>query len=153
MNKEALQEQGIEYIINCSCEDVDNFFPDDFKYTELAVEDDHEADAAEHFEDVYTLLKSVKEEKSAALVHCTLCKAVAPTFVLAYMMMASARADKYLPLQKAHAFLKSKEPGCDPTRNDNLMTQLIELEKELYDEATMSVSRGGGGRGKGGRSG
>lgn len=82
-------------------------------------------------------------------------KSVAPTFVLAYMMMASSKAGKYLPLQKAHAFLKSKEPGADPTRNDHLMRQLIELESDLYDgETTMSVARSGGGGGRsGGRGG
>lgn len=82
---------------------------------------------------------------------------VGPTIVLAYMMMASARADKYLPLNKATAFLQvrfgnnhklaplvalsdrpharvseqKKEPGCMPSRNDQLLQQLIDLEAEL----------------------
>lgn len=104
-----LQEQGIETIINCSNEDVDNFFPEDFKsvsqpcfafvllesnhtmatlpteltqitllpfcnatrYVEFHIENDHTAEASEHFETAFNALKQVKEDKSCALVHCT----------------------------------------------------------------------------------
>lgn len=153
-NKDELKKQGIEYIVNCSSGDVDNFFPDDFKYTSFDVSDVHDADAASHFEAANELIFRVKDEKSNVLVHCTTGKSVAPTFVLAYMMTASARADKRLTLLMAIKFLNGKWMGMQP--NDNFMGQLLDVEMELYEENSMRIvgrSSGGGSRGRGGRGG
>ncbi len=44
---------GVKYIINCASEDVDNFFPEDFSYTEFPIEDLHDAEPSEHFDAFY----------------------------------------------------------------------------------------------------
>lgn len=151
-DKEALQAAGVEVIVNCSNE-IENEFPDDFTYMELDLEDTHNCNIKGHFDNVYEILKTVKEEKQKALVHCTSGKSMAPAIVASYMLNASAKADKHLPLKKALDFIHSKRPGSCP--NDNFTKQLIELEVELYDDASMRVATGkkssGHRRGKGKR--
>lgn len=115
------------------------------KYVSFHIEDDHEADATEHFETVYETLAQAKSDKGKVLMHCTDGKSVGPTMMVAYMMMASQRQDKKLPLVKALDFVMSKEPYIQPNRN--FMKQLIELEKDLYDEVSVKLksdrARGG----------
>lgn len=40
-NKAELQRLGVTTILNCASEDVDDMFPEDFKYTDFPIEDVH----------------------------------------------------------------------------------------------------------------
>mmetsp|Transcript_23596 Transcript_23596/g.26205 ORF Transcript_23596/g.26205 Transcript_23596/m.26205 type:complete len:192 (-) Transcript_23596:40-615(-) len=161
-NEEALQGQGITHIINLSSEDVDNFFEDEgdegkgeFTYTNLHIKETHDGDAAQHFDELYDIILKIKDDKEKVLVHCTDGKSVSATVVYAYMMMASSKKNKHLPLVKAMDFVMGKEPGAQP--RENFMIQLIALETKLYGEASMRVKpakkqgRKGHKRGKGRR--
>jgi protein-tyrosine phosphatase len=52
-------------------EDVDNMFPEDFEYTAYPIEDTHEGEPSEYFEDSAAVLTKVKEDRSLIFVHCT----------------------------------------------------------------------------------
>jgi protein-tyrosine phosphatase len=148
-DKLVLERIGITHIINCVGADYECEFPDDFKYTELELEDNHLSDAAACFDDVFTLLQDVKAKGGKCLVHCENGKSIAPTICIAYMLMASAKAKKHLPLAAALQHCKRKEPGIKP--NDNFMRQLMALEKELYGENSVKLPSRHGGGGRGGR--
>lgn len=144
-DKEAIKALGIETIINCCSEMVDNEFQEDFTYVNLEMDDTSDCDAAQYFQQVYEVLKDVKDKQSKALIHCTNCKSMAPAIMTAYMLIASQKADKYLPLKKALDHVHSKRVGSLP--DDNLLRQLVDLEVELYEEASIKVVRPGGGGG------
>jgi hypothetical protein len=102
----------------------------------------------------------VKESKGNVLVHCTTGKNIAPTIILAYMMMSSKTQNKHLPLAAALKYIKGKCISAQPI--DQFLMQLVELEIELYDEPSMKIKGmksgvgGGGSRagvGRGGRGG
>jgi len=46
-------------------------FPDDFSYVAYPIEDSHDSDPSQYFEDLFTQLTKVKEDKQLALIHCT----------------------------------------------------------------------------------
>lgn len=106
-----------------------------------------------YFQEAFDVLANVKEEKKIAFVHCTSGKNIAPTILLAYMMMSSARQEKHLPLNKALQYVQSKAINAQPT--DQFLEQLVDLEVELFEEPSIKIKRTstGGGSGRGGRGG
>jgi len=101
----------------------------------------------------YEVLSAVKASQSQRiLVHCTNGHGVSATIVLAYMLMSTHKQEKYLPLAKALEFLTGKEPAIKPS--DDFLSELVNLEKDLYDTVSIKLKRPGSGRGgRGGRGG
>ena len=54
------------------------------------------------------------------------------------MLKSAHKSNKYLPLIKAYEFVAGHFPGVSP--NDNFMTQLIRLEKQLFDSASIQLN-------------
>lgn len=154
-NKAELQRLGITHIINASSDDVDSLFPEDFTYTEFPIEDRHDAEPSQYFNDCFDLLAAVKEDANhkRALIFDVTGKNISPTLVLAYMMMSAKKQEKHLPLAQAIKFIQGKAPGSNPS--EQFLVQLVDLEVELFEDASVKVKgRGGGGsRGRGGRGG
>ncbi len=154
LNRDELKRLAITVIINAASTDVDSMFPDDFQYTELPIEDKHDALPSQHFNAVYDTLSAVKESKAIALVHCTTGKNISPTLLLAHMMLSAKKQDKHLPLLQAINYVQGRAPGSNPS--EQFLAQLVDLEVELFEEASVKVKgagRGGGSRGRGGRGG
>ena len=59
----------------------------DFSYTEFPIEDKHTGQPSQYFRDAFNVLSEVRDNKSVALVHCTTGKNIAPTIVLAHMIV------------------------------------------------------------------
>jgi hypothetical protein len=84
-------------------------------------------------------------------------KNVSPTLLLAYMMMSAKKQEKHLPLAQAIKFVQAKAPGANPS--EQFLAQLVELEVELFEDASVKVrgmrtgnSRDGrGGKGRRGK--
>jgi len=158
VNKDELKYLGVKHIMNCASEDVDNMFEEDFEYTSYPIEDTHEGEPSQHFEDSFNVISKCKEERKLIFVHCTEGKNISPTIVLAYMMRSAKNQNKHLPLKQAHAWLGTKAPGIKVS--DQFMQQLIDLEEELFDEVSVRLKSGGRfgggsrvGVGRGGRGG
>jgi len=58
--KEALQDQKIEVVINCTEQDVDNFFPEDFKYHSYEMTTGPDSNISQFFEEIYDIIKAAK---------------------------------------------------------------------------------------------
>jgi len=95
--------------------------------------------------------KEVKEiENAKAFVHCDSGQSISPSLVMAYMLIASHKQGKRLPLAAALKRIQGLDPSAVP--NDNFMNQLIDLEDELYGEISVkSVGRRGKSGGTGQR--
>jgi hypothetical protein len=137
--KEELQRLGIKVILNCQSDDVDNFFENDgiFEYHSFHAEDAHDTNIAQFFDRAYEILSKVKEDKSIILVHDGTGKNVAPTIILSYMLKSSKNQDKHLPLAAAIKFVQGKAISAQPI--DEFLAQLVDLEVELYDDASVQV--------------
>ena len=94
MEKQVLKNAGITHVLNCSSEDVDNFFPEDFTYKDFPIEDVHDAEPSQYFEPAYEFISGVKDNNQKVFVHCTTGKNISPVIVLAYMMMSAKKQDK-----------------------------------------------------------
>ena len=113
---------------------------------------------ATYFEDIYEIVKECKENGQRVLIFDETGRSVSPTICIAYMLIASRRQDKYLPLKQALPHVQGKEPSVAP--NDGFMRQLLTLEEQLYEKVSMRIAgepvggrRTGGGGGGGTRSG
>lgn len=78
-NKEALKEEGITHIVNCSADEVESAFPDDFKYTGFPIADAIDESIEEYFDDAYNAIAAVKDAKGKVLVFDEDGDSVAPT--------------------------------------------------------------------------
>jgi protein phosphatase slingshot len=58
-NLEELKELGIGHILNISRE-IDNFFPGEFKYKNIRVFDDEQADLLRHWDDAFRFIHTAK---------------------------------------------------------------------------------------------
>ena len=151
MNRDELKRLNVSVVINAASSDVDCMWPDDFAYSEFAIEDLHDANPSAHFNDTYDVLSTAKEQNRIALLHDTTGKNISPTLLLAYMMLSAKRQDKHLPLSQALKFVQGKAPGAQPS--EQFMEQLVELEVELFEDASIKIRGRGSGRGRGGRGG
>ena len=113
-----------------------------------AIEDTHEGEPSEHFEDSCAVITRIKEERSLIYVHCTEGKTIAPCIVLNYMLQSAKKQNKHLTLLAAYNFLGAKAPGINVP--DQFMAQLLEVESDLYDGETSIKIKGGGRSGIGG---
>jgi len=148
-NKDELKAQGITHIMNCVSEEIENHFPQDFRYTSYPLVDEHDANPSQYFDEAYEVLSKIKASNTQRiLVHCTTGHCVSATIVLAYMLMSSRNQEKHLPLAKALEFLSGKEPAIKVS--DDFLVELVALEKDLYDTVSIKLKRPGGGRGGGG---
>jgi hypothetical protein len=116
--------------MNCASEDVDNMFPEDFEYHAYPIEDTHEGQPSEYFEESAAVITKVKEDRSLIFIHDTEGKSVAPVIVLNYMMQSAKKQNKHLSLLQAYNFLGAKAPGIKV--EDYFMAQLLEVEEVRF---------------------
>ena len=110
------------------------------------------AEPSKYFNDTYDVLSAVKERSGIALIHCTTGKNISPTLLLAHMLLSAKKQDRHLPLLQAIKFVQGKAPGSNPS--EQFLEQLVELEVELFEDASVKVKRTrGAGAGRGGRGG
>jgi len=156
---DVLKENGIVHIMNCVSQDVDNFFPEEFKYTTFEIPDDRNFDISEHFQEAFDVIKSFRDGDHAkrVLIHDETGQSQAVALLLAYMLMSAKEKQKQLTLKAALSYVTGKKGDVQP--NPGFIKHLINLEKDLYGEASLRVKNsggrggarrrgGGGGRGK-----
>ncbi len=152
-DKEMLKKHNITTVVNCTKGEVPEFaFKSDFKYHELDAEDEDDCDLGSYFETVFGIVWAVKEAKEKVLLYCSTGRSVSLALGLSYMLNASKKQEKHLPLKKALEFAETKLPGVSLSTVFKL--HLADLEEQLYDEVSISLrSQGRGGRGGKGKRG
>ncbi|MBI1927070.1 dual specificity protein phosphatase family protein [Candidatus Poribacteria bacterium] len=77
-----LKQRGITHIVNCACE-LPCYFPDDFEYLALRL-DDPDAAFVEYIEPACQFI-DLGRQQGNVLVHCTAAVSRGPSVVLAYL--------------------------------------------------------------------
>lgn len=121
-DKRLLQHHGVTHVLNCT-EDIHIFFPNDFKYLRLAVEDDDAQNLSEHFETAWHFMDEAMS-KGSVFVHCMMGMSRSSTIVLAYMMKRRS-----MSLLDAYVWAKQRREIVSP--NPGFMRQLATLETVL----------------------
>lgn len=84
-NFEELKANNIGYVLNVSRE-IDNFFPGHFKYLNVRVHDDDNADLLKEWEKTFRFINEAKANNQGCLVHCKMGISRSASTVLAYLM-------------------------------------------------------------------
>jgi len=121
--KELMKRHNIKYIVNVS-HNTYNFFPDDFVYCNISVQDKDAANIAQYFSVTNNFIEhSRKNGDGSVLVHCKGGVSRSPTILIAYMMYQYKLSFKH-----AYGYIKSRKSGINP--NPGFTSQLAAYEKQ-----------------------
>jgi len=123
-NLEELEQRKITHILNVA-DDVENFFPDKFHYTNLHVADFGQDEGISRiFPDAIAFVKKVKEENGRVLIHCFAGQNRSVTVTTAVLMELYG-----WPLDKAFLHVRSKREGAFPFPDNQEELMRWELQK------------------------
>ena len=122
-NYDSLQTDKVTHILNISSE-VDNFFPDTFKYLNIRVLDVEETDLLKEFDRTNRFIQEAKEQGTSCLVHCKMGVSRSASVVLAYLMK-----EFNWNYEQSFQFTKQKRNCINP--NDGFKQQLATYESIL----------------------
>eukprot|EP00474_Spongospora_subterranea_P002474 CRZ02932.1 hypothetical protein [Spongospora subterranea] len=149
------KEFGITRAVNCSSLDVefDQAIVSSYSsYTALPIAEAIDEDIEKYFDEAYEAIITAKNQETKVLVFCEDGCGRSACIVIAYMMMASEKQNKKLPLSMALKHLDSKWEHSNI--NAGFLSKLVALEKQLYGEVSIRLAgkgekHSGGGRGGG----
>jgi len=124
-SKQQLKDLGISHIINMAGE-LDNEYPNDFKYLSVKLDDTSSSNISEHFERTLQFIEEARAASSKVLVHCAMGISRSSSVVIAYLM--HERGWSY---EQAHEFVKSMRSCIKP--NPGFMEQLVAFERRLIE--------------------
>lgn len=120
---ELLKQNHITHILNLA-PNVQNPYPDDFKYLKLRVLDFPETDISQHFAQTNKFLAESLSSGARVYVHCNAGVSRSTTVVVAYIMMSQK-----IPVDDVLKRLKTIRPCVCP--NKGFLKQLKDYEKKL----------------------
>ena len=121
-DKNILKELKISNILICA-EGCEPFFPDEFKYKILYLDDDVEEDLLSWLKEAFDFIDSSKDN---VYIHCVMGISRSASVVIAYIMYKNKM--KY---EDAYDYVFNKRKVISP--NSGFKNQLIKLEKILSD--------------------
>ncbi|CAF1361387.1 unnamed protein product, partial [Didymodactylos carnosus] len=133
-NYEELKANNVGYILNVSRE-IDNFFPGQFKYLNVRVHDNDEADLLKEWEKTYRFINEAKANNQACLVHCKMGISRSASTVLAYLMKENSHT-----LNDALDHVKKRRSCINP--NGGFRSQLQVYEGILAANKTFRSKLG-----------
>mmetsp|Transcript_3197 Transcript_3197/g.7734 ORF Transcript_3197/g.7734 Transcript_3197/m.7734 type:complete len:159 (+) Transcript_3197:201-677(+) len=133
MNKEKLKELGITHVLCCPQKCPEAYFPQEFQYHIVGVDDTSTVNLRPHFKPAIEFIHE-GVQKGGTLVHCMAGVSRASSFTIAYLM-----AKEGLPLAAAHKTVKDARDCICP--NVGFWLQLQEFEQILIaDRAAEETS-------------
>jgi len=115
-NFEELKKKGINKILNVS-EEIDNFFPGNFQYCNVRVNDEENTELLRYWDSTFKYIEDARQERSKVLVHCRMGISRSASVVIAYIMKI-----KNWSLQESINYVKSKRKCINP--NTGFLQQL-----------------------------
>ncbi|KAI3380347.1 hypothetical protein SNEBB_003316 [Seison nebaliae] len=140
-NFNELKSNRITHILNVSNE-IDNFYPQHFKYMNLRVSDDYNAQLLPHWESSYRFISQLKDTNNRVLVHCQMGVSRSASTVIAYGLK-----EYLLPLNQTIKWTKEKRSCIQP--NENFLSQLNiyegiiqanEIKNRLLNKSFVDIS-------------
>lgn len=99
-NLDMLKQLNITHIVNCS--QLNNLFPDVFKYLKIDINDDINEDISQYFHKTSKFIKNALN-KGNVLIHCIAGKSRSPTIIISFL----CKKEQY-KLKDAIELVKSK---------------------------------------------
>lgn len=128
-----LERYNVTHILNlASC--VENFYPEQFQYKYIKIEDYPEAQILPHFETAFEFINEGMQS-GCVLVHCNAGVSRSVTVVVAYLMKT-----KNMSLKQALDLVKTKRPTMCP--NEGFQTLLQSYEDILRPKKTKVCDKG-----------
>ena len=116
-NKNELDKHNIKNIINCA-KTLPNYFPDNFIYTNVPIDDTWGQQIEQYFDNTYNVIDTSVNNNENILVHCHAGVSRSATIVIAYLMR------KYnWDRDQALNFVRSKRSIVNP--NNDFMKSLL----------------------------
>ncbi len=120
--KSWLKKNGITHIVNCAKEHK-KYFPNDFVYLELELDDAEDQMIYGAMEKSYVFIKNALERAGNVLVHCHAGISRSSSMVIYYLMK-----EYHLPFDRAYMITKYKRNQVNP--NAGFVQQLISVTPE-----------------------
>ncbi|ELT94288.1 hypothetical protein CAPTEDRAFT_179067 [Capitella teleta] len=116
-NLEELKNNGVQCILNVTRE-IDNFFPEIFKYCNVRLWDVESSELLKFWDDTFKFIAKAKEANQKVLVHCKMGVSRSASTVIAYAMKEYGWS-----LEQAYQHVKQKRSCIKP--NAGFMKQLV----------------------------
>ena len=119
-----LRRLGINCILNCASECLNNKLPEDIKELHLHIRDEEDFDLIPYFEDANVFINKARLLGENILIHCKFGISRSVSFIMAYLI-------KYLRfnVQGALNYVRRRRKQINP--NQGFLDQLIEYEKYI----------------------
>lgn len=124
--KQFLKEKGITHILCCT-EDQKHYFPEDFTYGSVPLNDVSDADISRHFDSSFLFIEEGLK-KGGVLVHCAAGVSRSSSIMIAYLIRKFM-----LNYEEAYHFVKSKRPCVEP--NEGFKKQLQDIKNIIPQSA------------------
>lgn len=131
-NRSALKSLNITHILTVAGS-MPPSYPNEFKYKTIDVQDRHDINIAQYFDDCFGFIDEAKEMGGNVLVHCFVGRSRSVTIVVAYLMKKRG-----MSCSEALQHVKSKRSLAFP--NSGFLLQLQNFEKSLRGKITESSS-------------
>jgi protein-tyrosine phosphatase len=130
-HKELTTRTNIKYILNTAYE-VQNYFPDQFKYLKMDLDDVAGFDISGHFDQAVSFLEEAKINSANVLVHCQQGISRSASMVIAYLI-----AKENMSLKDALELVKSKRQIVNP--NPGFMSHLAQFEFKMRNSISVEL--------------
>jgi len=130
--KGDLQEHNITHIINCANDSRGIYFPSDFVYKWLAINDSPTQDIQCFFLDVIDFVTKAKQQNGHVLFHCQLGVSRSATLVIAYLMWEHGWS-----CDETFQYVQHMRLIIDP--NIGFLSQLQDWEEKLKKYASHNI--------------
>lgn len=129
----ALRKKGIKAILNVSFE-IPNFFPNDFEYMNVPVDDFASTKLSVYFRSTSEFLDKCHQSKKTVLVHCAAGRSRSVSVLLAYMLRFQS-----VTLVDAFGTLRRKRDSVSP--NQTFLRQLRDWETEYSSSGSSTYEQ------------
>uniref|UniRef100_A0A6B2LCI2 protein-tyrosine-phosphatase n=1 Tax=Arcella intermedia TaxID=1963864 RepID=A0A6B2LCI2_9EUKA len=132
-NIQQLKNCNIQFIVNCTLE-CENYFPEDFEYFRVSVDDTSDYNLLDYFEETFLKIDKAIANKCPVLIHCHQGVSRGPTFTIAYLVYS-----KHMNLNDAFHRVLERRPIVLPNRT--FFWALVEYEKKITGSISFPLKR------------
>ena len=141
-DRALLHQHGITHVVNACGAVCDNYFPEDFSYYRLYLQDKGSEDVLCILYEVYHFISAARASGGKTLIHCQQGVSRSTVLGIGYLMMAGEESENsewtYADYQIAYSMVRSKRGISSP--NLGFVCQLLAWSRRLLGRCAFSSS-------------